>query len=132
MEERLRRHRKLLRDGRSASFTIADPDTDEFRGEVLLHTFEWAHARAALGVWMRRAARRRGMALDALRIICDWAFDELALARIEFTTLPSNGAMISLGERAGFQVEGTLRSYTLERGVRRDLVMMSLLPGELR
>jgi RimJ/RimL family protein N-acetyltransferase len=40
--------------------------------------------------------------------------------------------MVALGEKAGFQVEGTLRSYTLERGERRDLLMLSLLPGELR
>jgi RimJ/RimL family protein N-acetyltransferase len=132
MKERLRRNRRVLRDGRSVSFTITDADSDEFRGEVLLHTFDWQHSRAALGIWLRHDARRGGRALDALRLICVYGFDELALSRIEFTTFPSNTAMVALGERAGFTVEGTLRSYTLERGSRRDLVMMSLLPGELR
>jgi RimJ/RimL family protein N-acetyltransferase len=132
MRERLRRHKRVLREGRSVSFSIADPASDAFLGEVLLHTFDWQHARAALGIWVTREARRGGRALDALRLICDYGFDELALARIEFTTFPSNAAMVALGERAGFQVEGTLRSYTMERGTRRDLLMLSLLPGELR
>jgi RimJ/RimL family protein N-acetyltransferase len=132
MKERLRRHRRVLRDGRSVSFTIADRGNDEFLGEVLLHTFDWQHSRAALGIWLRREARGSGRALDAMRMICDYGFDELALARIEFTTFPTNRAMVALGEKAGFKVEGTLRSYTMERGKRRDLLMLSLLPGELR
>jgi RimJ/RimL family protein N-acetyltransferase len=132
MNERLRRRKRVLREGRSLSFTIADPETDEFRGEVLLHTFDWQHARAALGIWMRKEARRGGFALEAMRLICLYGFDELALSRIEFTTFPANEPMIELGKRCGFQVEGVLRSYTLERGRRRDLVMLSLLPGELR
>jgi RimJ/RimL family protein N-acetyltransferase len=132
MKERLRRHRRVLREGRSVSFTIADSRSDAFCGEVLLHTFDWQHARAALGIWLRRDARGGGRALEALRLICNYGFDELALARIEFTTFPANEPMVALGRRAGFTVEGTLRSYTMERGKRRDLVMMSLLPGELR
>jgi RimJ/RimL family protein N-acetyltransferase len=132
MKERLRRHRRLLRDGRSVSFTIADPRSDEFVGEVLLHTFDWQHSRAALGIWLRQEARGAGRALDALRLICCYGFDELRLERIEFTTFPTNTAMVALGKEAGFKVEGTLRSYTMERGKRRDLLMLSLLPGELR
>ena len=49
MRERLRDERRKLREGRSVAFAIADPEADEFRGEVLLHTFEWQHARAAVG-----------------------------------------------------------------------------------
>ena len=77
MKERLRRHRRVLREGRSVSFTIADPASDEFLGEVLLHTFDWQHSRAALGIWVRREARGGGRALDALRMICGYGFDEL-------------------------------------------------------
>jgi RimJ/RimL family protein N-acetyltransferase len=128
----MRASRKTLREGRSVTFTIADPSSDEFRGEILLHTFDWQHSRAAMGIWVRREARGRGFALDAVRAICSYGFDELGLARIEFTTFPSNDAMVALGEKAGFKREGVLRSYTMERGTRRDLVMLSLLPGELR
>jgi RimJ/RimL family protein N-acetyltransferase len=37
-----------------------------------------------------------------------------------------------MAESVGFVGEGVLRSYTFERGRRRDLLMLSLLPGDLR
>jgi RimJ/RimL family protein N-acetyltransferase len=65
-------------------------------------------------------------------MICGYGFEELGLARIELTTFPSNGGMLRIADHAGFSTEGVLRSYTRERGRRCDLVMLSLLPGELR
>jgi ribosomal-protein-alanine N-acetyltransferase len=99
---------------------------------VLLHSFEWQHQRAALGVWVRGQERGRGLGLCALRQICTFGFDEIGLARIEATTLPENGGMLRIAEQAGFTHEGVLRSYTRERGRRCDVAMLSLLPGELR
>ena len=132
MRERLRSDKAKLRAGRSVSFAIAAARDDAFLGEVLLHTFEWQHARAALGVWVRPGCRGRGLGLCAVRAMCAYGFADLGLARIELTTFPDNAGMVRLAERAGFRTEGVLRSYTRERGKRCDLVMMSLLPGELR
>ena len=130
--ERLRSEDRKLQEGRSVAFAIADPATDAFRGEVLLHTFEWQHRRAALGIWLRREARGQGIGLCALRLTCRYGFDRLRLARIEMTTFPDNHATLRIAEQAGFTQEGVLRSYTRERGRRCDVAMMSLLPGELR
>jgi RimJ/RimL family protein N-acetyltransferase len=132
VHERLRSDRTKLRKGRSVAFAIADPEDDAFLGEVLLHSFDWQHQRAALGVWVRIEERGRGIGLCALRMICEYGFEELGLMRIELTTFPDNGGMVRIAEEAGFQTEGVLRSYTRERGWRCDVTMMSLLPGELR
>jgi RimJ/RimL family protein N-acetyltransferase len=132
VRERLRSERSRLRSGRSVAFVIADDHGDAFLGEVLLHTFEWQHRRAAAGVWVRREDRRRGLGLSALRAICSYGLDDLGLARIELTTFPDNTGMLRIAERAGFTSEGVLRSYTCERGRRCDIAMLSLLPGELR
>jgi [ribosomal protein S5]-alanine N-acetyltransferase len=132
VEERLRSERSRLRNGRSVSFAIADPDDDSFLGEVLLHSFDWQHQRAALGVWVAAAERGRGLGVCALRAVCQWGFEELALARIEATTFPDNDGMLRIAEQAGFTHEGVLRSYTRERGRRCDVAMVSLLPGELK
>jgi ribosomal-protein-alanine N-acetyltransferase len=132
VRERLRDERRKLREGRSVAFAIAGPETGDFRGEVLLHTFEWQHARAAVGIWVRAEWRGHGCGTCALRLICAYGFEELGLRRLEMTTFPSNEATIRMAERVGFAREGVLRSYTSERGRRRDLTMLSLLPGELR
>ena len=132
MRERLRDERRKLREGRSVAFAVGDLASEEFRGEVLLHTFDWQHARAAVGIWIRPEVRRRGLGSCALRQICDYGFSELGLARVEMTTFPDNEPTIRTAERVGFTSEGVLRSYTRTRGQRCDLTLLSLLPGELR
>jgi RimJ/RimL family protein N-acetyltransferase len=132
VRERLRDERRKLREGRSLAFAIAEPDTGDFRGEVLLHTFEWEHARAAIGIWVAPDARGHGMGACALRLISHYGFEELGLRRLEMTTFPDNEPLVRMAERVGFVSEGVLRSYTFERGKRRDLLMLSLLPGDLR
>ena len=99
---------------------------------MLLHTFEWQHSRAAVGIWLRPEGRRRGIGTCALRLICDYGFSELGLLRLEMTTMPDNEATIRVAEGVGFTAEGVMRSYTRTRGKRRDLTLLSLLPGELR
>jgi RimJ/RimL family protein N-acetyltransferase len=68
-----------------------------------------------------------------LRTLSHWAIDELDLGRLELVTDPDNVGSQRVAEKVGFQREGVLRSHLLHRdGRRRDSVMFSLLPGELR
>jgi RimJ/RimL family protein N-acetyltransferase len=66
-----------------------------------------------------------------LRLYARYALDEMGLERLEIHTRPENGPSIALAESVGFRREGVLRSYTVIRGERADVLMLSLLPGEL-
>jgi ribosomal-protein-alanine N-acetyltransferase len=118
-------------EGRGATFAITERGSDEFLGDVVLFAIDWRHLRGEAGIWLRPAARGRGLALGALRLVCAWAFDDLALERLEMKTVPDNEPMLRLAQAAGFTREGVLRSYDRVRGRRSDLVLVSLLPGEL-
>ena len=86
-----------------------------------------------IGYWVAREARGRGVCTHALRVICRWAVDELRLGRLELVTDPDNFASQRVAEKAGFQREAVLRAHLIHRdGSRRDSVMFSLLPGEVR
>ncbi len=61
-----------------------------------------------------------------------WSFGELGIARLEWTCGPDNEASQRVVGRCGFVREGVLRSHVTFNGRRRDTVMFSLLPGELR
>jgi RimJ/RimL family protein N-acetyltransferase len=87
--------------------------------------------RAEVGYVVAAWARGRGVGTRALRLVARWAFENLKLARLELLVQPGNEASLALGGRVGFTSEGLLRSYSLVRGERKDMVMMSLLPGEL-
>ena len=86
-----------------------------------------------IGYWVARDARGRGVCTHALRVLSRWGLDQLRLGRLELITDPDNLASQRVAEKAGFQREAVLRSHLLYRdGRRRDSVMFSLLPGELR
>lgn len=71
----------------------------------------------------------RDPALDT----CDYASGELGLERLELITDPENLASQRVAGKVGFRHEGALRSHVRHRdGRRRDSVIFSLLPGELR
>lgn len=84
------------------------------------------------GYWATRELRGRGYMTRALRLLSEWALGELGLARLQLCTIPGNTSSERVAEKVGFQREGLLRSYIDQRGDRRDVVMWSLLPGELR
>jgi len=86
-----------------------------------------------IGYWCVTDARGRGVMTRALRRLCRYALDELGFDRLELVTDPDNGASQRVAEKVGFQREGVLRSHLAHPdGRRRDSVMFSLLPGELR
>jgi RimJ/RimL family protein N-acetyltransferase len=88
---------------------------------------------ASIGYWCVPEARGRGFTTRALRLVCRWALDERELERLELITDPENKASQRVAEKVGFSREGVLRSHLLHPdGRRRDSVMFSLLPGELR
>jgi RimJ/RimL family protein N-acetyltransferase len=90
-------------------------------------------ATASIGYWLAREARGQGAVSRAVRLLAQWGFDELGLARIALTTDPENLNSQRVAERCGFTREGRLRSHMLIRhsGRRRDSLVYGLLPGEL-
>ena len=87
--------------------------------------------RGELGYVVGAWSRGRGIGTRALRLLCPYAFETLGVARLELLVQPGNKASLALGARVGFSSEGLLRSHSVVRGERKDMVMMSLLPGEL-
>ena len=111
---------------------IVTNETDELLGSIDMRV----NARLGIGhigYWVAPWARRRGVCTAALALICRHGFDDLRLARLELVTDPENHSSQRVAEKVGFQREGVLRSHLEHRdGRRRDSVMFSLLPGELR
>ncbi len=119
--------------GAGLHFALVEPhDQDVVLGAVSLDEVRVDQGCAALGYWLTSKARGRGAATQAVRLLAGWAFAELGLARLELTCGPDNEASQQVAERCGFFREGLLRSNVPFKGARRDSVIYSLLPGELR
>jgi RimJ/RimL family protein N-acetyltransferase len=119
--------------GDALHFALVEPHAqDVLLGSVSLQEVRLDQGCAALGYWLAPGARGRGAAAQAVRLLARWAFAELGLARLELTCGPDNEASQHVAERCGFSREGLLRSHAPFKGARRDSVIYSLLPGELR
>jgi RimJ/RimL family protein N-acetyltransferase len=119
--------------GEELNFALAGPhDPDLVLGAVSLQEVRLDQGCAAVGYWLAPEARGQGAAAQAVRLLARWAFAGLGLARLELTCGPDNEASQHVAERCGFSREGLLRSHVPFQGARRDSVIYSLLPGELR
>jgi RimJ/RimL family protein N-acetyltransferase len=127
-----RAHEQAWEDGTGAEFACVSPtDEHEVIGGASIYDIELAWARASVGYWVARDARRRGVATHAVLLLARWAFDELGIKRLQLTCGPDNHASQRVAERAGFTREALLRSHLPFKGGRRDTVVYSLLPHEL-
>lgn len=84
-----------------------------------------------VGFWAVREHRGRGYVGEATSAAARWAFTALSVDRLEWRAEVGNVASRAVAERAGFTVEGTLRSGVNNKGVRRDCWVGSLLPSDL-
>jgi len=96
-------------DPSSATFSIVTLDDDELAGECGLWGIDLHNRSAALGMALLPGARGRDLAVDVVRVLCDYGFKTRGLHRIQIETLIDNAAMRATAVRAGFQQEGVRR-----------------------
>jgi RimJ/RimL family protein N-acetyltransferase len=117
--------------GTRTPFVITDETLNEPLGFVTMNVDERDPAIGLVGYWVRPEARGRGAAKTAVHLITRWAFNDLAMERLQLTTAPENVASQRVAEYAGFRREGVLRNWVATADGRRDSLMFSLLPADL-
>jgi RimJ/RimL family protein N-acetyltransferase len=121
------------RRGEEVQLALVEPGKEEeVLGCASLYGLDREQRRAAVGYWLAPQARGRGVASAAVRLLARWGFTTLGLDRIELTCGPDNDASQRVAGRCGFVREGLMRSHLTFKGGRRDTILFSLLPGELR
>lgn len=111
---------------------MVDAADDTLLGAMGIHAIDPQSGRASAGYWVAASARGRGVAQRGLALLVRFAFEELAIKRIELWIEPVNVASLRVAEAAGFTREGLLRSFMHVGGKRRDMLMYSLLPTDPR
>lgn len=115
--------------GTDLTWAVCDSTTGDVLANVALRpagrTGVWD-----VGYWCLPAVRGRGIVSEALGAVCRWAFAELDAGRIEWHAHVGNWASLRAAQKAGFQLEGVLRSRLLHRGEPRDAWLAALLPSD--
>jgi RimJ/RimL family protein N-acetyltransferase len=116
--------------GEAVSLAVVSARTGALLGGIGVMRVDRVRGSAEVGYWVARAARRRGVATRAVRLVSRWAFSALGLARLELLAEPENHASQGVARRSGYAREGLLRSYQEIKGRRRDYVLFSLLASD--
>ena len=130
---RLRRYAKEIRDEIAHPFFIFRANDDALMGSCILSNIRRGVAQAGtLGYWVGKRHARQGVMTEAVRAIINFAFDELALHRLEAACLPSNQASQRLLKRVGFSEEGFARAYLKINGRWEDHLLFGLIASDTR
>jgi aminoglycoside 6'-N-acetyltransferase len=98
-------------------------------GDIGLRTFDDAR-QGEIGFTLSPAARGRGLAFEACRLVLGLAFSELRFHRVIAAIDPANLAAASLLARLGFRREGLERASVFVHGAWADDERWALLAEE--
>lgn len=115
-----------------ASFAVETLADGRLIGGVDLRTGSPEDRRAELGIALGdKASWDGGYGTDTMRTLCRFGFSEMNLHRIELWVFAENARARHVYEKLGFREEGVRRDAFFKHGRYQDMVLMSLLEGEL-
>jgi len=82
-----------------------------------------------VGYWVLPAARGGGVAPMAVRAATSWALDDLGLHRIELVHSVANQPSCRVAAKAGYELEGTMRSAQLHADGWHDMHLHARIAG---
>ena len=123
-------HQEKRAEGESVVFAITDSGGEKALGSVGLEEINWEHGRAVVGYWIAKHARRQGVATRAVRLLSEWALNDLGLMRLSLLVFTGNTVSERVAENAGFTREGLMRSYFRVKNRKVDATMFSLVSAD--
>ena len=110
-----------------ACWAIARASDESVVGRIALRHLFLAAGSAEIGYWVLPHGRRQGAASRATVALSGWAFEELGLHRLDLLHSVHNQPSCDVAVRAGFVLEGTLRSSSLHRDGWHDMHIHGLV-----
>ncbi len=102
-------------------------------GNIKLEPINWVHKEALLGIMIGDPrARGKGIGMETIRLVLNYAFDVLELHRVGLGVTSDNLQAISCYENLGFQREGIIREAISRKNGFVDRIWMGLLRKEYR
>ena len=75
-------HERWWTTGRRTALAIASAASGELVGCVSLAEIDWDTGVGTAGYWVAAPARRRGVAAQAVVLLCKWSFSLLSLSQL--------------------------------------------------
>ena len=123
---RLRRYAEDARDDRAYAFFLFREGDDALAGGLTLSNVRRGVSQSAsLGYWAGERMAGQGLTTAGVKALVLFAFNDLALHRIEAACQPENAPSKRVLSKAGFEKEGEARAYLRIAGQWRDHVLFA-------
>ncbi len=84
-------------------------------GRIAVQNVDFISGSADVAYWVLRESRGEGFAPLALTALCEWAFNQLGLHRMQSLHSVRNRSSCRVADKAGFDLEAVLKSDALYR-----------------
>lgn len=116
-----------LGDRDNVFLAIVLKDGDRHIGNIKLGPINWIHRFADVGIMLGdKSSWGKGYASEAISLVVDYAFRKLSLHKVTAGCYCSNQRSLRAFEKAGFQVEGTLKEHYQQDGKYIDAVLLGI------
>ena len=109
----IQRQERKRKEGVTVALAITREGDGRAIGTVSVSDPVWPERRAALGYWLVKSERGKGIATRAVTLARDWAFAELPVDVLELEIEPANEASVALARKLGAEPTGEQRSGEL-------------------
>lgn len=117
--------------GNMFCFAIHRLSDDKVVGMIDLSGFNWTAGDAWVGIGIGEGEDRgKGYGTEAMKLVVDYAFNELNLHRVSLSVFDYNPCAIRSYEKAGFILEGRKREVIRRNGRWYDILYMAVLRRE--
>jgi RimJ/RimL family protein N-acetyltransferase len=114
------------------NYAIVERGSDKLLGNCGLMDIEETNRTAEIGIFLGPSvARGKGYGTEALRLLCDYAFNVLGLRSLMLRVYDYNERAMASYRKVGFREAGRRRQAHFYGGGYHDIVFMDLLAEEL-
>ena len=107
------------------------PDRERFAGEINLGSVQRGpYQNAYVGYWIDEAVAGNSYVPEAFVVLCRFAFEDLALHRLQASIIPRNRPSHRVAEKLGLRDEGIAVRYLQINGVWEDHVRYAITAEE--
>ena len=85
------------------------------------------HSRGEVGIAVHKDYRQQGYATDALKLLCEYAFDFLSLSQLYAHVTTDNDVCVKLFTSCGFVQCGLLKNWLKVEGCYKDALLLQCL-----
>lgn len=111
----------------AAEFSVVERLSDELAGEAILWDIDPHNRSAHAGLALRPRFRGRGLGVETLRVLVDYAMRIRGLHRVQLEIVADNEPMLAAARQARFVQDGLLRESVWVGGRFADQVVFSVV-----